>query len=315
MKTKTQSNGSAMKMAVAASLTGAALLAVFYVATRGQTTPVPPPPPPAPPTVVAPTPTVEPQEAPKSTARAALEEAVAQAERKRFVDARTTLARALTSEPDAATRAEILRTMLPIGGHLLKMAPDAADIQPYRVRSGDTLGRLAKRLADGRFDFGAIKLANRLESNNLRVGDTLRIPTGTFSIFVVKSQFKLYLMYEGAAVKEYPIAVGRGGENETPSTTFSIHSKTPEPEWYPPEQLMREHGLPSVVPPNSPDNPLGTRWIALGHESYKGFGIHGTNDDGVIGSEATFGCIRMHNRDVEELFDIVTEKMTVTIVD
>ena len=195
------------------------------------------------------------------------------------------------------------------------MAPDAPDIEPYRVRSGDTLGKLARRVSDGKFDYGAIKLANRLESNNLRVGDTLRIPTGTFSIFVVKSQFRLYLMYEGAAVKEYPIAVGRGGENETPSTTFSIHSKTPDPEWYPPEQLMRELGLPSVVPPNAPENPLGTRWIALGHDRYKGFGIHGTNDDGVIGSEATFGCIRMHNRDIEEMFDIVTEKMSVRIVD
>jgi hypothetical protein len=39
--------------------------------------------------------------------------------------------------------------------------------------------------------------------------------------------------------------------------------------------------------------------------SLKGFGIHGTNVPGSIGRKASHGCIRMRNRDVEELFDLV----------
>jgi hypothetical protein len=39
--------------------------------------------------------------------------------------------------------------------------------------------------------------------------------------------------------------------------------------------------------------------------SLKGFGIHGTNDPRSIGRKASHGCIRMQNRDVEELFGLV----------
>jgi lipoprotein-anchoring transpeptidase ErfK/SrfK len=39
--------------------------------------------------------------------------------------------------------------------------------------------------------------------------------------------------------------------------------------------------------------------------SKKGYGIHGTNAPGSIGRNASHGCIRMRNRDVEELFEMV----------
>jgi hypothetical protein len=51
-----------------------------------------------------------------------------------------------------------------------------------------------------------------------------------------------------------------------------------------------------------PANPVGTRWMSLG---YKGYGWHGTNRPESIGRAASHGCIRMRNRDVEELFDLV----------
>jgi len=56
-----------------------------------------------------------------------------------------------------------------------------------------------------------------------------------------------------------------------------------------------------VVGPG-PANPLGTRWMGLG---YKGYGIHGTNMPLSIGKAASHGCIRMRNRDVEDLFNRV----------
>ncbi len=37
----------------------------------------------------------------------------------------------------------------------------------------------------------------------------------------------------------------------------------------------------------------------------KGYGIHGTNAPSSIGRKASHGCIRMRNRDVEELFEMV----------
>lgn len=57
---------------------------------------------------------------------------------------------------------------------------------------------------------------------------------------------------------------------------------------------------------------FGTRWIGL-NVPWGRFGIHGTNRPGTIGSEASHGCIRMHNKDVEELYKYVRNGMIVTI--
>jgi hypothetical protein len=55
------------------------------------------------------------------------------------------------------------------------------------------------------------------------------------------------------------------------------------------------------VPPGK-SNPLGPRWIGL---SRKGYGIHGASNPRSIGRAVSHGCIRMHNSDVKELFELV----------
>jgi hypothetical protein len=49
---------------------------------------------------------------------------------------------------------------------------------------------------------------------------------------------------------------------------------------------------------------FGARWLGL-NVLWGTYGIHGTNDEGRIGQSVSHGCIRMHNRDVIELFDLV----------
>ena len=68
--------------------------------------------------------------------------------------------------------------------------------------------------------------------------------------------------------------------------------------------------MPEFIPPG-PSNPLGTRAMNL---SASGIRIHGTPDDGSIGSNASHGCIRMHIHDAEELFEKVDVGMPVVIV-
>jgi lipoprotein-anchoring transpeptidase ErfK/SrfK len=48
--------------------------------------------------------------------------------------------------------------------------------------------------------------------------------------------------------------------------------------------------------------------------SYKGYGIHGTNNQGSIGHNVSHGCIRMRKADVEQLFEIVKVGDVVEIV-
>lgn len=317
-------NARTKKLAATLSIFGALLVGVFYLALRDNpkqtapTTPAPPKPPPAEsqPENDLPTPAPAPIPTPPAGSPQSLfDKAVDQADRKNFLGARRLLVQALGMNPSATQRTNILQTMIPISNHLLKMAPDGPDVKIHKVRSGEYLTTLAKRFGRGTYNYGAIKFANRMHSDNLRAGQTLRIPTGTFSILVIKSDFRLYLMYEGAAVREYRIAVGRGGESETPAATFTVGVRTQDPVWNPPEDLMRERGLPSVIPPGDPQNPLGTHWIALNHHSYQSFGIHGTDTDAVLGTEATYGCIRLSNDEVAELFHIVARGMSVTILD
>ncbi len=100
---------------------------------------------------------------------------------------------------------------------------------------------------------------------------------------------KLALIQDGEIVKIYSTAVGAPA-SPTPTGTYIIAQRLPNPTWYGPEG--------KVVGPGKA-NPIGTRWLGL---SRKGYGIHGTNNPRSIGHRASHGCIRMRNRDVEDLF-------------
>jgi hypothetical protein len=102
---------------------------------------------------------------------------------------------------------------------------------------------------------------------------------------------KLALIENGKVVKIYPTAVGADA-TPSPTGTFTVIQRVPNPTWY--------HSG-KVVPPGK-NNPVGSRWIGL---SLAGYGIHGTNAPKSIGHNVSHGCIRMLNRDVEELFKTV----------
>lgn len=57
---------------------------------------------------------------------------------------------------------------------------------------------------------------------------------------------------------------------------------------------------------------FGTRWLGL-NVPWGIYGIHGTNKPWSIGRFESAGCIRMFNRDVERLWDVVPRGTTVTI--
>jgi lipoprotein-anchoring transpeptidase ErfK/SrfK len=102
---------------------------------------------------------------------------------------------------------------------------------------------------------------------------------------------KLALIEDGKVVRIYPTAVG-ADVTPSPTGTFTVIRRVPNPTWY---------HAGKVVPPGK-NNPVGSRWIGL---SEKGYGIHGTNAPGSIGRNVSHGCIRMRNRDVEQLFELV----------
>jgi lipoprotein-anchoring transpeptidase ErfK/SrfK len=111
---------------------------------------------------------------------------------------------------------------------------------------------------------------------------------------------RLAVLEAGQVVRVFPTAVGRPA-SPSPHGSFKIVQRIPDPTWY-------SHGR--IVGPGKA-NPLGTRWLGL---SAKGYGIHGTNNPASIGRNASHGCIRMRNRDVEELFEMVAVGDAVELV-
>ncbi len=168
----------------------------------------------------------------------------------------------------------------------------------YEVKSGDSLYVIAKK---NHTTVDLIKKQNDLKSDTLRVGKKLKVQTEPFSIDVSKSKNVLTLFGGNHAVKKYSVATGK--ESNTPVGTFKIKDKLENPTWY-------KKG--EVIPPGVPENGLGTRWLGFDKPSY---GIHGTNAPETIGTQASEGCIRMLNADVEELFSLVPAGTEVRVQD
>lgn len=102
---------------------------------------------------------------------------------------------------------------------------------------------------------------------------------------------KLAVLEADRILKIFPTAVGASA-SPSPVGIYKIINSIPDPTWY---------YKGKVVGPGK-GNPLGTRWLGL---SVQGYGIHGTNNPGSIGKNASHGCVRMRNHDVEELFGMV----------
>ena len=123
-----------------------------------------------------------------------------------------------------------------------------------------------------------------------------RVTPGT--VVVRTGERRLYLVLgEGAALR-YPVAVGKPGKQW--SGTAYIDGKHVRPAWSPPAEVKRDNPrLPDVIAGGSPSNPMGAAALTLDRGEYA---IHGTNRPGSIGTYASYGCIRMHNHDVVDLF-------------
>ncbi len=116
-------------------------------------------------------------------------------------------------------------------------------------------------------------------------------------IIVSRSKFKLTLYKNLKPAKTYGIAVGQVGL-ETPAGLYHIQNKAENPAWHVPNSAWAGDLAGKVIPAGDPGNPIKARWMGI----YDGAGIHGTSEDGSIGSAASHGCVRMHVADVEELY-------------
>ena len=214
-----------------------------------------------------------------------------------LLDARRDYEQALNASEDPAVLNEIKNKIENINMKIL-FSPiiDECSVE-YVVRPNDTLIGIAHKFHT---TVPLIKKANGLKNNVIHPKQKLKVNTCRFSIVVDKSQNLLFLKRNGTVVKTYLVSTGKN--NCTPVGKFKVVNKLKNPVWF---------KTGAVVPPDSPNNVLGTRWIGL---NIKGYGIHGNRDRNDIGKQVTQGCIRMKNKDVEELYDIIPVGTEVVIV-
>ena len=133
--------------------------------------------------------------------------------------------------------------------------------------------------------------------------DLFDLSTPSQKIVINAKHRQLMLVYQDGRVIRYPIAVPKAGK-EWSGTTY-IAGKFEDPDWSPPAEVAADHPeLPGFIPGGSPRNPMGARALTLEQDQVA---IHGTNSKmrQSIGTAASYGCIRMRNEDVIDLFNRV----------
>lgn len=178
-------------------------------------------------------------------------------------------------------------------------------IPPYQhvVKSGETLWAIANmyglRIAD-------LELANGLEDGGkIMAGSVLKLARikfdGSLTTLVINTMTaRLALYYNGFLVKTFPAAIGKS--DTTPPGIYWIVKKEVDPAlyWY-----------GEYIPPRSPINGLGTRFLQLSNPTY---GLHGTTKPWEIGKRISHGCVRMLNQDIETLDALIDTGTKVIVI-
>jgi lipoprotein-anchoring transpeptidase ErfK/SrfK len=121
------------------------------------------------------------------------------------------------------------------------------------------------------------------------------------TVVVRTQERRLYLVLNEGQALRYPVAVAKAGHEWTGASY--IYSKRIRPPWTPPTDIKRANpALPDVIPGGSSSNPMGDAALLIAGGEYA---IHGTNRPESIGRSASYGCIRMYNEDILDLYQRV----------
>jgi lipoprotein-anchoring transpeptidase ErfK/SrfK len=121
------------------------------------------------------------------------------------------------------------------------------------------------------------------------------------TIVIHTSERRLYLVLGQGRALRYVVGVGRAGRQWSGSAR--IDGKYLRPNWAPPDDVRRaQPNLPEIIPSGAPGNPMGVAAMTLSGGEYA---IHGTNAPDSIGGFVSYGCIRMFNADIADLYSRV----------
>lgn len=167
----------------------------------------------------------------------------------------------------------------------------------------------------------------------LAIGCPIQSRTNEFIITIDVSKQKLFLFENGKLIRIYPVSTSKYGigneknSRKTPLGTHFIAEKIGEGTNLGTIFESRENtGKIAEIHTDNTDTQedfITTRILWLkgmelgvgeGINSYNRYiYIHGTPEEGLIGTPTSHGCIRMKNKDIIELFDLVSQGTLVII--
>lgn len=129
------------------------------------------------------------------------------------------------------------------------------------------------------------------------------------TIVVKTNERRLYLILDDGYAMRYPVGVGKAGKQWAGVTR--IDGKYRNPAWAPPKEVKHDiPSIPNLIPGGAPNNPMGVAAMTLAGGEYA---IHGTNRPGSVGGFVSYGCIRMLNPDITDLYSRVSVGTTVVV--
>ncbi|MHC4976853.1 MAG: L,D-transpeptidase, partial [Planctomycetota bacterium] len=166
-----------------------------------------------------------------------------------------------------------------------------------------------------------IQRVNKInDPRRIRIGQTLKLVRGPFHAEISKRDYRLDLWAElptdagGGRIFIASFPVGLGENNSTPAGSWRVrtNSRLINPPWTNPR-------TGEYFSADNPENPIGERWIGLegtdeNTSVISGIGIHGTIEPGSIGTQASMGCVRMHDQDVRVLYELLAESSSTVMI-
>lgn len=182
-------------------------------------------------------------------------------------------------------------------------------VTDHVVLSGDSFNRIAKQYKTTEQLLSQVNGA--ANTSFVRAGRRLKVINGPFHATVSKSAHAMHVYLQNVYVRTYKVALGADGS--TPTGKWVVNDRLTRPTWTNPRTGQR-------ISADDPQNPLGKYWIALQGLDGKalgqsGYGIHGTIDENSIGTDASMGCVRMANKDIEVVYSLLVPGSTVTVAD
>jgi len=187
------------------------------------------------------------------------------------------------------------------------------------VRSGDTLSGLARQSG---CPVEIIRQINAMKpADVLRAGSTIKLLRGPFHAQVNKSACTLDIFAtnpSGERTLLWHARVSVGKNNSTPEGQFRVAGKAEKATWYPPSSMKAAH--PAPVKWGEKGYPLGKDGLFMrlsgaerATESIKGIGLHSTDDQAGIGKPRSHGCVRIGDKDVRQVYNLLTDGSDVRI--